>query len=156
MVTPSNQPPTHGGVIFFPKVQSRHGYPGLRWQGHSCYRGQVSFPLTICWLSALTHLRGSAGIGFAVIQQLVRHGAKVYMGARNLQRAKAAIERLHADCVGSDNEQAVWLDLDLSDPRKVQKAAEEVMQREGRLDVLSKSFGPTPLSIHVLTNHACS
>ncbi|PIL36478.1 hypothetical protein GSI_00167 [Ganoderma sinense ZZ0214-1] len=78
---------------------------------------------------------GNAGIGFAVIEQLVRHGAKVYMGARNPERARAAIERLRTS-VGSDNGQVVWLDLDLSDPRKVQKAAEEVMQREERLDVL--------------------
>ena len=98
-----------------------------------------------CFLSiALTRLRGSAGIGFAVIQQLVRHGAKVYMGARNPQKARAAIERLHASGIGSepgpDKGQVVWLDLDLSDPRKVQKAAEEVMRRGERLDVLSESF----------------
>ncbi|KAM5540685.1 hypothetical protein V8D89_005716 [Ganoderma adspersum] len=81
---------------------------------------------------------GNAGIGFAVIQRLVRHGAKVYMGARNQEKARAAIERLHAHAsgIGSENGQVVWLDLDLSDPRKVQKAAEEVIQREERLDVL--------------------
>ncbi|KAI1792545.1 NAD-P-binding protein [Ganoderma leucocontextum] len=79
---------------------------------------------------------GNAGIGFAVIQQLVRHGAKVYMGARNQEKARAAIERSHASGISTDNGQVVWLDVDLSDPRKIQNAAEEVIQREERLDVL--------------------
>ncbi|RPD55082.1 NAD-P-binding protein [Lentinus tigrinus ALCF2SS1-7] len=79
---------------------------------------------------------GNSGVGFAVIQQLVRHGAKVYMGARNERRAKAAIERLHAEGLGPGNGQVLWLKLDLSDPREAVKAAQKLMQEEERLDVL--------------------
>ena len=32
----------------------------------------------------------------------------------------------------------VWLKLDLSDPREAKKAAEEFLEREGRLDILGK------------------
>ena len=102
----------------------------------------------------MTRYRDSAGIGFAIIQQLVKHGAKVYMGARNPQKASAAIERLHASGIGSegpDKGQVVWLDLDLSDPRKVQKAAEEVLRREERLDVLSEGFNSAPAWKRLLT-----
>ncbi|KAI9059034.1 NAD-P-binding protein, partial [Trametes sanguinea] len=79
---------------------------------------------------------GNAGIGFATIQLLARHGAKVYMAARNEQKAKAAIERLRAQGIGPGNGEVLWLHLDLSDPRNVKNAAEEFMKREARLDVL--------------------
>ena len=78
----------------------------------------------------------SSGIGLVAIQQLARHGAKVYMGARNEEKAQAAIEKLHAEGLGPGNGQVLWLKLDLSDPREVVKAAQELMQKEERLDVL--------------------
>lgn len=78
----------------------------------------------------------SSGVGFAAIQRLARHGAKVYMGARDEKKARAAIQRLHAEGLGPGNGEVVWLSLDLSDPRKVVAAAEEFMQGEERLDVL--------------------
>ncbi|KAI0717571.1 NAD-P-binding protein [Cerioporus squamosus] len=84
---------------------------------------------------------GNSGVGFAAIQQLARHGAKVYMGARSEQKANAAIERLHAEGLGPGNGQVLWLKLDLSDPRQVQKAAQELEAKEERLD----SAGPTRL-----------
>ncbi|RDX43075.1 NAD-P-binding protein [Lentinus brumalis] len=79
---------------------------------------------------------GNSGVGFVAIQQLARHGAKVYMGARNGQKAKVAIERLHAEGLGPGNGEVLWLNLDLSDPRAVQRAAEEFVRNEERLDVL--------------------
>ncbi|KAL7281916.1 hypothetical protein ACG7TL_003382 [Trametes sanguinea] len=81
---------------------------------------------------------GNAGIGFAIVQHLARHGAKVYMGARNEQRANAALERLRAEglLVGPGNGEVVWLKLDLSDPRDTKRAAEEFMRKEERLDIL--------------------
>ena len=80
----------------------------------------------------------SAGIGFATIQHLARRGAKVYMAARNEQKAKAAIERLQAEGLSPGNGEVHWLKLDLSDPREVKRATEEFMQKEDRLDVLGE------------------
>lgn len=60
------------------------------------------------------------------------------MAARNEQKAKAAIERLHAEGLGPGNGEVLWHKLDLSDPRAVKHSAEEFMQREERLDVLSE------------------
>ena len=58
------------------------------------------------------------------------------MAARSEERATAALERLHAAGLGPGHGQVVWLYLDLSDPRVAKKAAETVLERENRLDVL--------------------
>ncbi|KAI0821633.1 NAD-P-binding protein [Trametes gibbosa] len=79
---------------------------------------------------------GNAGVGFAAIQYFARHGAKVYMAARNEQRAKAAIQRLQASGLGPGNGEVIWLKLELSDPREIMRAAEDFMQKEKRLDIL--------------------
>ncbi|TFK52451.1 NAD(P)-binding protein [Heliocybe sulcata] len=79
---------------------------------------------------------GNTGIGFATIQHLVRRGAKVYMGARNESKATGAIARLKAEGMGPGFGEVHWLNLDLSDPRKAKKAAEDFAASESRLDVL--------------------
>ncbi len=76
----------------------------------------------------------SSGIGYATIQHLARRGAKVYMAARNETKARDAIARLKEGGLGLG--EVLWLELDLSDPRKARKAAEEFMKTETRLDVL--------------------
>ncbi|KAI6004396.1 NAD(P)-binding protein [Pisolithus orientalis] len=75
---------------------------------------------------------GNAGIGHATAEHLARRGAKVYMAARNKEKAEAAIAKLKE--VGL--EQVVWLELDLSDPRNAKTAAKEFMSKESRLDIL--------------------
>lgn len=82
---------------------------------------------------------GNSGVGFATILHLARHGAKVYMAARNEQRAAAAIERLRAAGLGPGNGEVIWLSLDYSDPRLAKAAAEELMVKEDRLDVIVNS-----------------
>ena len=49
----------------------------------------------------------------------------MYLAARDEERAKAAIERLHAEGLGPGNGEVVWLRLDLCAPREVKKSAEE-------------------------------
>ncbi|KAI0640561.1 NAD-P-binding protein [Trametes meyenii] len=79
---------------------------------------------------------GNAGVGFATVQHLARHGAKVYMAARSEEKARAAIGRLHSEGLAPGKGEVIWLNLDLSDPRDVKKAAEAFMKLEDRLDVL--------------------
>ncbi|CDO76360.1 hypothetical protein BN946_scf185011.g24 [Trametes cinnabarina] len=79
---------------------------------------------------------GNAGVGFAVVQHLARHGAKVYMAARSEPKAQAAIARLHEQGLGPGNGEVVWLNLDLADPRTTIKAAKGFMEKEERLDIL--------------------
>ncbi|KZT04392.1 NAD-P-binding protein [Laetiporus sulphureus 93-53] len=77
---------------------------------------------------------GNAGIGFATIQHLVRRGAKIYMAARNKERADRALERLHASGIGSG--EVVWLYTDFSNPELAKKAAESLKEKEERLDAV--------------------
>ncbi|EED80526.1 predicted protein, partial [Postia placenta Mad-698-R] len=84
---------------------------------------------------------GNSGVGFATILHLARHGAKVYMAARNEQRATAAIERLRAAGLGPGNGEVIWLPLDYSDPRLAKAAAEELMEKEDRLDLFLSDMG---------------
>ncbi|KAH9852467.1 NAD-P-binding protein [Lenzites betulinus] len=84
---------------------------------------------------------GNSGIGYTTVQQLARRGAKVYIGARNEERAKTAIERLRADGLEPGNGELEWLELDLSDPRKTKESAEAFIAKERRLDVLVHNAG---------------
>jgi NAD(P)-dependent dehydrogenase (short-subunit alcohol dehydrogenase family) len=109
----------------------------------------------------------STGIGYATIQMLARKGAKVrhtrgssrsvltwlqvYMGARDEGRALEAIKQLQADNINDGS--VHWLKLDLSDPRAAQRAAQEFLEKEKRLDIIGEfqriSFYPIMLSISV-------
>ncbi|KAG2095902.1 NAD(P)-binding protein [Suillus discolor] len=79
---------------------------------------------------------GNAGIGYSTVKHLARRGAKVYMAARNQNKAEEAIAQLKAEGLGPGNGDIIWLELDLKDPRNAKKAAEEFMKQEKRLDVL--------------------
>ncbi|KZS87617.1 NAD-P-binding protein [Sistotremastrum niveocremeum HHB9708] len=77
---------------------------------------------------------GNSGIGYETIKILSKHGAKVYMAARNESRAAAAITRLETE--GVESGKVSWLRQDLADPRLAKKAADEFKKKERRLDVL--------------------
>jgi len=83
---------------------------------------------------------GNTGLGLATIQHLVGHGAKIYMGARTEERAKAAIAKL--DLTGEESS-VEWLELNLGDPREAKKAAERFLEKEERLDILVNNAGVT-------------
>ncbi|KAJ3475072.1 hypothetical protein NLI96_g12075 [Meripilus lineatus] len=95
---------------------------------------------------------GNSGIGFATIQHLARLGAKVYMGARNKDKALEAIQRLKHEGLGPGYGEVVWLDVNLSDPRRAKKAAEDFMVRETKLDVLVNNAAVSKYS-GTLHNH---
>jgi len=95
---------------------------------------------------------GNTGIGYATIQFLAQKGAKVYMGARNEERATAAIEEIEEELrtwKGANGEDSStrgsvhWLPLNLSDPRLVKKAAIEFLGKEERLDILVNNASHT-------------
>jgi NAD(P)-dependent dehydrogenase (short-subunit alcohol dehydrogenase family) len=74
------------------------------------------------------------------VHRLACKGAKVYLAARNESRATEAIEKLKAEGLGPGNGEIVWVKLDLCDIRGTKAAAEEIMKKEKRLDILSMSF----------------
>ncbi|KAL6304124.1 NAD-P-binding protein [Sparassis latifolia] len=76
---------------------------------------------------------GNSGIGYAALQHLARRGAKVYMGARNPDRAKAAIERMQAEGLGPGNGQVLYVNVDFTELTVAKQSAENFMQLETRL-----------------------
>lgn len=76
------------------------------------------------------------GIGRSIVEACAREGAKVYMGARNLERAKNVAEELNAagGCVSYVYNNAMEEDSYIT-------MIDEVVEREGRIDVLVNNFG---------------
>ncbi|PIL26276.1 hypothetical protein GSI_12032 [Ganoderma sinense ZZ0214-1] len=82
---------------------------------------------------------GNRGIGFSMVQQFARRGAKVYLAARNKERALEAIARLQSEGLAPGNGEVRWLELELALPIKVQQSAEVFLKEEKRLDILVNS-----------------
>jgi len=79
---------------------------------------------------------GNKGIGFEVAVRLAANGADVILGARNETRGEEAVRRLAAQGFS-----ASCVQLDVTDPTSVARAAEEIDERFGRLDVLVNNAG---------------
>ena len=72
------------------------------------------------------------GIGLAIVKKCAREGAKVYMAARDLERAREIAYNLTGvKCVYSD----------ATKPETFTTMVEEVVQDAGRIDVLVNNFG---------------
>ncbi|EJC97974.1 NAD-binding protein [Fomitiporia mediterranea MF3/22] len=93
----------------------------------------------------------TSGIGFATAQILVQRGAKVYLGARNAEKAEACIKRIEDSLTKfpasaketEEKGQAIFHQVDLDDPKEAKQSAEAFLQREERLDVLSNCAAAT-------------
>ncbi|KAF8638058.1 hypothetical protein AX16_010690 [Volvariella volvacea WC 439] len=104
---------------------------------------------------------GNTGIGYETVKALAKRGAKVYMAARNESKALGAITALEHEGVPLGS--VVWLKLDLNDLPGVKKAAEEILRKEKRLDILVNNAAlqfkleeetyPEGVSEFVLTNY---
>jgi short-subunit dehydrogenase len=60
----------------------------------------------------------NTGIGYEIVKQLLLKNAKVYLAARSLEKAAAAIKRLEQETKKS----AIFLQLDLTNLSSVRKA----------------------------------
>lgn len=60
------------------------------------------------------------------------------MACRREEAYEAAVTRLEDEGIGDGS--VHWLHLNLSDPRLAKKAAQEFLEREDRLDILSASL----------------
>ena len=75
------------------------------------------------------------GIGFEVTRQLARKGFHVFLGARDALAGKAAARKLTED--GS----VTFLEIDVSKPESVRRAAEEFARAVDHLDSLVNNAG---------------
>lgn len=72
------------------------------------------------------------GIGLAIVKKCAREGARVYMAARNMDRAREIANTLnHVTCVYND----------ATKPETFSSMVEDVVADVGRIDVLVNNFG---------------
>ena len=79
------------------------------------------------------------GIGFEVARQLAREGFRVFLGARNAEAGKAAAEKLDHELKNQGN--VSFLQIDISKPESIRRAAEEFAKQSDRLDALVNNAG---------------
>ena len=77
------------------------------------------------------------GIGFETARQLLRLGHFIFLGSRDLQRGKDAVQQLKDE--GLTNVEL--LTIDVADKESVDAAAKELSARVDRLDVLINNAG---------------
>ncbi len=63
---------------------------------------------------------GNTGVGFHTVDELAKHGARVYLGARSPGKAEAAINQIRAETPTTD---VHFLQMDLMDLQSVVAAA---------------------------------
>jgi NAD(P)-dependent dehydrogenase (short-subunit alcohol dehydrogenase family) len=77
------------------------------------------------------------GIGFEVARQLAAKGMRVLLGARDTTRGQAAVDALHAQGL----HEVELITIDVTSQESIDKAASEIEQRFGVLDVLINNAG---------------
>jgi len=80
---------------------------------------------------------GNAGVGKETVKALLLHNAKVYLAARSVTKANAAIAELKDET----GKEAIFLQLDLSDLPAVRRSAEEFISKESQLHILINNAG---------------
>lgn len=76
-------------------------------------------------------------IGFEVSKQLAQKGIYVYLGSRNLENGKAAVDKLKSE--GIDNVEAIQLDI--TNDESVKQARETIGNKTKSLDILINNAG---------------
>ena len=116
--------------------------------------GALSARLPVPWTTAdipdqsgrLALITGAnSGLGLETARALMARGATVLMACRSLERAEAAQRQLEGEraqpAAGASPGELMPLALDLADLASVTKAAEQVTERWGRLDLLINNAG---------------
>ncbi|QES90957.1 SDR family oxidoreductase [Rhizosphaericola mali] len=77
------------------------------------------------------------GIGFEVAKQLLQEGEYIYLGSRNLENGRQAVEKLKAK--GLTNVEAI--EIDVTDAVSVDNARKTVAEKTESLDILINNAG---------------
>jgi NAD(P)-dependent dehydrogenase (short-subunit alcohol dehydrogenase family) len=87
------------------------------------------------------------GIGFEVARQLARKGFHVFLGARKSDAGLAAVQKLNKEGEkedygkGHSGVAVTFIEIDVSKPDSIRRAAEEFSRKSGRLDTLVNNAG---------------
>ncbi len=79
---------------------------------------------------------GNSGIGYAVCEELLKRGATVYMAGRNPEKVASAAEQL-----SEYGNRIHTIIVDVTVQEQVEKAVEDTVAEEGRLDILFNNAG---------------
>lgn len=104
------------------------------------HRGQVRPPVYAMQGRTVLITGGNSGIGKQAAIALAKGGARVLVGARSPQRGSEAVDEIR---VASGNDNVELVIVDLASMASVRSAAEDVMRRVDRLDVLVNNAGVT-------------
>jgi len=80
----------------------------------------------------------NSGIGYETAKALADHGAHVILACRDQEKARRARDKLESEL---DRSSLELVDLDLADLVSVRRAADAVLSRHARLDVLVNNAG---------------
>jgi len=81
----------------------------------------------------------SSGLGEAAARHLAKHGAKLVIGARRLERLQALASELSLSA-------AAAVSTDVTDPAQVKRLVDQAVQSHGRVDVIINNAGLMPHS----------
>jgi NAD(P)-dependent dehydrogenase (short-subunit alcohol dehydrogenase family) len=87
------------------------------------------------------------GIGFEVARQLARKGFHVFLGARKSDAGLAAVQKLNKEDEKEDYGKGhsglavTFIEIDVSKPDSIRRAAEEFSRKSDRLDTLVNNAG---------------
>ncbi|MEP6741028.1 MAG: SDR family oxidoreductase [bacterium] len=82
----------------------------------------------------------SKGIGFAAARELAKEGARVFLCARDEQRASEAAQKIH-DETGA---KVAGIGADVTDDESVERFVNLVRERAGRIEILVNNAGGPP------------
>lgn len=94
---------------------------------------------------------GNTGLGFEIAKKLLHdHEGRfhVLVGARTPAKGKAAVQDLQSQGL----KDCEFLEINVNDNASIDKAAKEVEQKFGRLDVLHANVGRCAQAPYTLTN----
>ncbi|KAI4517981.1 NAD(P)-binding protein [Schizophyllum commune Loenen D] len=113
-------------------------------------------------VALVTGANSPGSIGYQIAQHLAQKGAKVYIGARSESKANGAIETLLKSNLSLKPEQLGSFVADLGDLKQVERAADALLEKESRLDILVNNAALLArpldknehgLSVSMTTNH---
>jgi NAD(P)-dependent dehydrogenase (short-subunit alcohol dehydrogenase family) len=76
-----------------------------------------------------------------VARQLVRERFRVFLGARNAEAGQTAAEKLNREAEKDNYEKVAFLEIDISNPQSIRRAADTFSSQSDRLDALINNAG---------------
>ncbi|KAG4388918.1 hypothetical protein GLYMA_09G262500v4 [Glycine max] len=92
----------------------------------------------LCYRNAVV-TGANKGIGFGICKQLVSSGITVVLTARDEKRGLEAVEKLKE--FGVSDDQVVFHQLDVTDPKSIESLANFIKTQFGKLDILVNNAG---------------